>query len=52
MTESLEFALFKTYGIESISKLLKATGELGKSELAGRRSVTLLFILPEPPRTL
>ncbi len=27
-TKALEFALFKTYGVPSISKLLAATGEL------------------------
>ncbi|QRV97467.1 hypothetical protein RhiJN_25486 [Ceratobasidium sp. AG-Ba] len=35
--KSLEFALFKTYGIESISKLLLATGQLSKEANAGRR---------------
>nr|CDI52778.1 conserved hypothetical protein [Melanopsichium pennsylvanicum 4] len=38
-TKSLEFALFRTYGIPSISSLLLHTGQLGKAENAGRRYV-------------
>lgn len=37
--KSLQFALFKTYGIESISKLLLKTGQLGKEINASRRFV-------------
>jgi len=35
----LQFALFKTYGIESISKILLKTGQLGKEANASRRFV-------------
>ncbi|KAH7085848.1 hypothetical protein BKA63DRAFT_529405 [Paraphoma chrysanthemicola] len=35
--KALAFALFKTYGIPSISKLLCETQQLGKVEYAGRR---------------
>ncbi|CBQ72139.1 conserved hypothetical protein [Sporisorium reilianum SRZ2] len=38
-TKSLEFALFRTYGISTISSLLLHTGQLGKAENAGRRYV-------------
>lgn len=38
-TKSLEFALFRTYGIPTISTLLLHTGQLGKAENAGRRYV-------------
>lgn len=38
-TKSLEFALFRTYGIATISTLLLHTGQLGKAENAGRRYV-------------
>lgn len=38
-TKSLEFALFRTYGIPTISSLLLHTGQLGKAENAGRRYV-------------
>lgn len=37
--KSLEFALFRTYGIPTISSLLLHTGQLGKAENAGRRYV-------------
>ncbi|KXS09981.1 hypothetical protein M427DRAFT_104550 [Gonapodya prolifera JEL478] len=36
---ALEFALFKTYGIPTISSLLSHTGQLGKPENASRRFV-------------
>lgn len=38
-TKSLEFALFRTYGIPTISSLLLHTGQLGKAENAARRYV-------------
>ncbi|ETS63124.1 hypothetical protein PaG_02902 [Moesziomyces aphidis] len=38
-TKSLEFALFRTYGIPTISSLLLHTGQLGKADNAGRRYV-------------
>ncbi|KAF1840707.1 uncharacterized protein K460DRAFT_380504 [Cucurbitaria berberidis CBS 394.84] len=44
--KALAFALFKTYGIPSISKLLCATQQLGHVEYAGRRfaDTSLLII--------
>ncbi len=38
-TKSLEFALFRTYGIPTISSLLVHTGQLGSAQNAGRRYV-------------
>ncbi|CCF53046.1 hypothetical protein NDA11_002334 [Ustilago hordei] len=38
-TKSLEFALFRSYGIPTISSLLLHTGQLGKAENAARRYV-------------
>ncbi|CAN0600195.1 unnamed protein product, partial [Laminaria digitata] len=35
ITKALEFALFRTYGVPSISKLLHKTGEFAKG--AGKR---------------
>lgn len=56
---SLFFALFKTYSIETISKLLIQTGQLSRDENASKRVVdTTLIILelflnnPQDPRTL
>lgn len=36
-TGALDFATLKTYGIESIAKVLKMTGQLNKPKNAGRR---------------
>ncbi|KAG9077867.1 hypothetical protein FS749_010191, partial [Ceratobasidium sp. UAMH 11750] len=43
--KSIEFALFKTYGIESISKLLLATGQLSQEVNAGRRFVDTALLI-------
>ncbi|KAG8704678.1 hypothetical protein FRC08_002093, partial [Ceratobasidium sp. 394] len=43
--KSIEFALFKTYGIESISKLLLATGQLSQEANAGRRFVDTALLI-------
>ncbi|CAE6413031.1 unnamed protein product [Rhizoctonia solani] len=43
--KSLEFALFKTYGIESISKLLLSTGQLSKGINASRRYVDTAILI-------
>ncbi|CAE6434645.1 unnamed protein product [Rhizoctonia solani] len=43
--KSLEFALFKTYGIESISKLLLKTGQLSKELNASRRYVDTAILI-------
>ncbi|KAG8762138.1 hypothetical protein FRC11_010969 [Ceratobasidium sp. 423] len=43
--KSLEFAFFKTYGIESISKLLLKTGQLSKEINASRRYVDTAILI-------
>ncbi|KAG9123122.1 hypothetical protein FRC07_000202, partial [Ceratobasidium sp. 392] len=43
--KSLEFALFKTYGIESISKILLGTGQLAKEANAGKRFVDTALLI-------
>ncbi|KZT32413.1 hypothetical protein SISSUDRAFT_1055557 [Sistotremastrum suecicum HHB10207 ss-3] len=43
--KSLEFALFKTYGIGTISKLLLKTGQLSKKENASRRYVDTSILI-------
>ncbi|KAL5639247.1 hypothetical protein ACGC1H_006677 [Rhizoctonia solani] len=43
--KSVEFALFKTYGVESISKLLFKTGQLGKEVNASRRYVDTAILI-------
>ncbi|KAJ1301621.1 hypothetical protein OPQ81_008868 [Rhizoctonia solani] len=43
--KSLEFALFKTYGIESISKLLLETGQLSKEANVSRRYVDTAVLI-------
>ncbi|CCO28303.1 hypothetical protein BN14_02298 [Rhizoctonia solani AG-1 IB] len=43
--KALEFALFKTYGIESISKLLLKTGQLSKDTNASRRYVDTAVLI-------
>ncbi|CAE6470007.1 unnamed protein product [Rhizoctonia solani] len=43
--KALEFALFKTYGIESISKLLLKTGQLSKDINASRRYVDATILI-------
>ena len=35
--ESMDMAAFRTYGSESISKVMKSTGQLSKLKNAGRR---------------
>ncbi|KAH8731229.1 hypothetical protein GQ44DRAFT_699548 [Phaeosphaeriaceae sp. PMI808] len=46
-TKALSFALFRTYGIPSISKLLCETQQLGKVEYAGRRFVDTSVLIIE-----
>ncbi|KAG8695313.1 hypothetical protein FRC09_009233 [Ceratobasidium sp. 395] len=43
--KSLEFALFKTYGIESISKILLGTGQLTKEVSASKRFVDTALLI-------
>ncbi|KAG8729936.1 hypothetical protein FRC12_020607, partial [Ceratobasidium sp. 428] len=43
--KSLEFALFKTYGIESISKILLGTGQLTKEASASKRFVDTALLI-------
>ncbi|XPS98072.1 hypothetical protein M3J09_007286 [Ascochyta lentis] len=45
--KALSFALFKTYGIPSISKLLCETQQLGKVEYAGRRFADTNILISE-----
>ncbi|KZM28588.1 uncharacterized protein EKO05_0001432 [Ascochyta rabiei] len=45
--KALSFALFKTYGIPSISKLLCETQQLGKVEYAGRRYADTSILIAE-----
>ncbi|KAH7414220.1 hypothetical protein DE146DRAFT_23670 [Phaeosphaeria sp. MPI-PUGE-AT-0046c] len=45
--KALAFALFKTYGIPSISKLLCETQQLGKVEYAGRRYADTAVLIIE-----
>ncbi|KAF1936556.1 hypothetical protein EJ02DRAFT_438460 [Clathrospora elynae] len=45
--KALNFALFRTYGIPSISKLLCETQQLGKVEYAGRRYVDTSVLIVE-----
>ncbi|KAJ4361160.1 hypothetical protein N0V95_002129 [Ascochyta clinopodiicola] len=45
--KALSFALFKTYGIPSISKLLCETQQLGKVEYAGRRFADTSILIAE-----
>ncbi|KAF2833287.1 hypothetical protein CC86DRAFT_7713 [Ophiobolus disseminans] len=45
--KALSFALFKTYGIPSISKLLCETQQLGKAEYAGRRYADTVVLIVE-----
>lgn len=45
MIEALEFALFKTYGIETIAKILLSTGQLCDPATAGRRSAFQIPLL-------
>ncbi|KAI9837655.1 MAG: hypothetical protein M1837_002915 [Sclerophora amabilis] len=44
---ALEFALFRTYGIPSISKLLCATGELSDSKSSGKRFADTSTLISE-----
>ncbi|KAL1755558.1 hypothetical protein FB107DRAFT_213225 [Schizophyllum commune] len=44
MTMALSFALFKTYGIPSISKLLLATKELSTRENVAKRIIDVLLV--------
>jgi hypothetical protein len=44
---SVFFALFKTYGIPSISKLLVATGQLSDSETASKRAADTGVVITE-----
>jgi hypothetical protein len=44
---SVFFALFKTYGIPSISKLLVATGQLSASETASKRAADTGVVITE-----
>jgi hypothetical protein len=44
---SVFFALFKTYGIPSISKLLVATGQLSSPELASKRAADTGVLITE-----
>ncbi|KAH5077135.1 hypothetical protein HBI73_177100 [Parastagonospora nodorum] len=46
-TKVLAFALFRTYGIPSISKLLCETQQLGKVEYAGRRYADTAILITE-----
>ncbi|KAH6615010.1 hypothetical protein C7974DRAFT_320671 [Boeremia exigua] len=45
--KALSFALFKTYGIPTISKLLCETQQLGKVEYAGRRYTDTSVLIAE-----
>ncbi|KAF2993602.1 hypothetical protein E8E13_001412 [Curvularia kusanoi] len=45
--KALSFALFKTYGIPTISKLLCETQQLGKAEYAGRRYTDTSLLITE-----
>ncbi|KAL6704785.1 hypothetical protein ACN47E_007589 [Coniothyrium glycines] len=45
--KALSFALFRTYGIPSISKLLCETQQLGKVEYAGRRYADTVVLIVE-----
>ncbi|KAL1604661.1 hypothetical protein SLS59_003856 [Nothophoma quercina] len=45
--KALSFALFKTYGIPTISKLLCETQQLGKVEYAGRRFADTSILITE-----
>ncbi|KAL5116727.1 hypothetical protein ACEQ8H_005339 [Pleosporales sp. CAS-2024a] len=45
--KALSFALFRTYGIPSISKLLCETQQLGKAEYAGRRYADTVVLIVE-----
>jgi hypothetical protein len=44
---SICFALFKTYGIPSISKLLLATGQLSSPESASKRTADTGVVITE-----
>lgn len=44
---SVFFALFKTYGIPSISRLLVATGQLSASETASKRAADTGVVITE-----
>lgn len=46
-SRSVFFALFKTYGIPSISKLLVATGQLSASETASKRAADTGVVITE-----
>ncbi|KAK9473649.1 Mycophenolic acid synthesis protein B [Dipodascopsis tothii] len=45
--KSLQLALFRTYAIPSISKLLLATGQLSKSDNAGKRYADTSILISE-----
>ncbi|KAJ4380564.1 hypothetical protein N0V86_003923 [Didymella sp. IMI 355093] len=45
--KALSFALFKTYGIPTISKLLCETQQLGKEQYAGRRFADTSILITE-----
>lgn len=51
--KGLQLALFRTYGIPTIAKLLNATGQLNKTENVGKRyadtSVIIVEIYSNPP---
>jgi hypothetical protein len=46
--KSLEIAVFRTYGIPTISRILMRTGQLGAKEKSSRRFGSS-FLPPPPP---